>query len=303
MKASIKEKLQGIFAPIVTPFKDNEDIDLDALRHNLAMYARTSLGGFLACGSNGENKSLSESERLTVVETVLAGKHPEQTVVVGVMYEAQRHAERFIAAVADLGADFALIQSPSYFKKLITDDLLLGYFSTLADSSAIGLLVYNCPQFNGITLSIELLRQLSKHPNIVGMKDSTPGCDLEVMKLNSDSFHVMVGSITKLKDFVPAGSIGGTISFANFCPDLAAGLYRRIRDDGPAEAADMNRRLIEANKRISGPFGVPGVKAAMNLTGYAAGIPRRPLCPLAADDVDKIKSILLELKVLDRTIP
>lgn len=300
MKVSTKEKLQGIFAPIVTPFKDNEDIDLDALRHNLAMYARTNLGGFLTLGSNGENKSLSESEKLTVVETVLAGKHAEQTVVVGVMYEAQRHAERFIAAVADLGADFALVQSPSYFKKLITDDLLLGYFSALADLAAIPLLIYNCPQFNGIMLSIELLRQLSKHPNIVGMKDSTPGCDLEVMQLNSDSFHVMVGSITKLNDFVSSGAIGGTVSFANYCPDLAAELYRRIRDEGPAKAADLNRRLVESNKRIAGPFGVPGVKAAMNLTGYAAGIPRRPLCPLTAADVDTIKSILVELKVLDK---
>ena len=300
MKASTKEKLQGIFAPIVTPFADNEDIDLEALGHNLSLYAQTSLGGFLACGSNGENKSLSESEKLNVVETVLAGKHPEQTVVVGVMYEAQRHAERFIAAVADLGADFALVQSPSYFKKLITDELLLGYYSSLADSSAIGLLIYNCPQFNGITLSIELLRKLSKHPNIVGMKDSTPGCDLEVMQLNSDSFHVMVGSITKLNDFVSSGAIGGTVSFANYCPDLAAELYRCLRDRGPAEAADMNRRLVEANKRIARPFGVPGVKAAMNLTGYTAGIPRRPLCPLAAEDVDTIKSILVELGALDK---
>ena len=77
-------------------------------------------------------------------------------------------------------------------------------------------------------------------------------------------------------------------------------LYRCLRDKGSAEAADLNRRLVEANKRIAGPFGVPGVKAAMNLTGYAAGIPRRPLCPLTADDVDTIKSILVELKVLDK---
>ena len=110
----------------------------------------------------------------------------------------------------------------------------------------------------------------------------------------------MVGSITKLNDFVPAGAVGGTISFANYCPDLAAELYRRIRDEGPAETADMNRRLVESNKRVSGPFGVPGVKAAMNLTGYTARIPRRPLSPLAANDIDTIKAILVELGVLDK---
>ncbi len=299
MKVSTKEKLRGIFAPIATPFKNNEDIDIEGLRHNLSLYAETDLRGYLAVGSNGENKSLSEAERLTVVETVLAGKRPEQTVIVGVMYEAQRLAERFIANAADLGADFALVQSPSYFKKLITDELLLGYFSTLADSAAIGLLVYNCPQFNGITLSIELLRQLARHPNIVGMKDSTPGCDLEVMELNSDDFHVMSGSITKLDDFVRLGAIGGTVSFANYCPDLAAELYRCL-GDRESTAADLNRKLVEANKRIAGPFGVPGVKAAMNLRGYAGGIPRRPLCPLAAEDVDAIKSVLVELGALDK---
>ena len=298
MQPGIEEKLRGIFAPIATPFQDNEDLDTDALSHNLALYESTPLRGYLVLGSNGENKSLDESERLSVFETVTESMSERRTTVVGVMYEAYRHAERHIRQVANLGADFALIQSPSYFKKMMTDEALYAWFCGLADSSPIPVLVYNCPGFNGITLSFGLLEKLSGHPNIVGMKDSTPGCELNIMRLNSKSFHVMAGSIGKISDFVQHGSIGGTVSLANYCPALAVELYDCLQAQEPARCADLNRKLVRANKAISGGFGVPGVKAAMNLTGFRAGIPRRPLMALQPADIETIESILTKIGAL-----
>lgn len=298
MQRNTAQKLRGIFAPIATPFKDNENLDIEAMQHNLSLYRKTEMRGYLALGSNGENKSLTEDERLTVLRTVLDGKGDGKTVVAGVMYEAQRHAEQFIRRIADLGADFALIQSPSYFRKLMTDDTLYDYFSALADYSPIPVLLYNSPGFNGITLSQNLLQRLADHPNIVGMKDSTPGCNLDVMKLNSPTFHVMAGSIRKLKDFLRLGSIGATVSLANYCPDLAAQLYARLLEDAATESLDLNGKLVEMNQRIAGAYRVPGVKAAMNLLGFTAGIPRRPLHPLDAGRIDTVKSVLIQAGVL-----
>ena len=298
MQRNIAQKLRGIFAAIATPFKDNENLDIGALQQNLSLYRKTEMRGYLVLGSNGENKSLSANEKLTVLRTVLDGKGDGKTVVAGVMYEAQRHAEQFIARIADLGADFALIQSPSYFRKLMTDDTLYDYFSALADYSPIPILLYNSPGFNGIKLSFDLLKRLADHPNILGMKDSTPGCDLEVMKLNSPTFHVMPGSIRKLKDFLRLGSIGATVSLANYCPDLAAQLYARLLEDAGAERVDLNDKLVGIDQRIAGAYRVPGVKAAMNLLGFTAGIPRRPLHPLDAGQIDAVKSALIQAGVL-----
>lgn len=298
MQDNITEKLQGIFAPIATPFNDNEDLDIEALEHNLSLYRNTDMRGYLVLGSNGENKSLSEDERQTVIETVLNGKGDGKTVIAGVMYEAQRYAEQSIDRLADLGVDFVLVQSPSYFRKLMTDDTLYDYFSALADFSAIPVLLYNSPGFNGITLSFDLLKRLSSHPNIVGMKDSTPGCDLEVMQLNSETFQVMAGSISKLKDFIRLGSIGATVSIANYCPDLAAQLYARLAEDASQESTDLNDKLVNLNSRIAGTYRVPGVKAAMNLLGFKAGIPRRPLHALRDDQIDAIRTALTEAGVL-----
>ena len=234
MKPDAREKLQGVFAPIATPFRDDEDLDMDALRHNLALYEKTQLRGCLALGSNGENKSLDETEKLSVLEEVFESVGEQYTVIVGVMYEALRHAEQFVREIAGLGADFALVQSPSYFRRLMSDEVLHGYFTSLADCSSIPLLVYNSPGFNGITLSFELLEKLAEHPNIVGIKDSTPGCDLKLMQLNTDTFHVMAGSIAKLSGFVQHGSIGATVSLADYAPDLAVQLYRCLVERGSA---------------------------------------------------------------------
>jgi 4-hydroxy-2-oxoglutarate aldolase len=297
MNAGNRDKLKGIFAPIATPFRSDEEVDTPDLKHNMALYRQSPLRGYLVLGSNGENKSLSEEEKLGVVDAVMEGRGEGQIVIAGVMYEAQRHAERFLGQMASRGVDFALVQSPSYFKKLLTEECLYRYFSTLADRASIPLLLYNCPGFNGMTLSFELIQRLSVHPNIVGMKDSTPGCDLKVMELDSDRFCVMVGSIGKLRGFVEKGSIGGTVSLADYCPDLAAELHRALMN-GEAAVESLNQRLIVANKRIAGQFGVPGVKAAMNLLGFKGGLPRRPLYPLSPDQIDSVKAALVDVGAL-----
>jgi len=300
MELESSEKLRGVFAPMATPFRENEDLDKEALIHNLALYESTSLKGYLVLGSNGETKSLEDTEKAAILETVFENTSEHLTVIVGVMYEAHRLATRAIKQIAEFGADFVLVQSPSYFKKLMTDDTLFRYFSDLADTSPIPLLVYNSPGFNGITLSFDLLAALSEHDNIVGMKDSTPGCDLEVMKLNSENFHVMAGSVAKLSDFVQQGSIGGTVSLANYAPVKAVELYKCLINHGSTACVDLNRKIVEMNRSVAGRFGVPGVKAAMNLLGFKGGIPRRPLLPLQADQIKSVKSTLIEAGVLHK---
>jgi len=71
---ALRDKLAGVFVPISTPFRDDEDVDYDALRFNLERYAASGVLGYLALGSNGENRSLTEEEKLRVLDTIVRHK-------------------------------------------------------------------------------------------------------------------------------------------------------------------------------------------------------------------------------------
>lgn len=282
----------GVFAPICTPFTRTEAVDHAALRVNLARYATSGIRGYLALGSNGENRSLTERERLHVLGEVVAGKGPGQVVMAGATYDAERDTTRFLAAAATIGADFGLVLPPGYFRKQMTDDVLHGYYARIADTSRIPLLLYNAPGFCGVTLSVELVARLAQHPNIVGMKDSASSGIEHFLPLQSASFHVLAGSANFLFPAMLGGSAGGTVSLANAFPDVAVQLfaYGRARDE--ARGAPYQAWVTRVNHAISGTYGVPGVKAAMTLAGFRGGWPRRPLLPLDPAQVAGLRTLL-----------
>ena len=286
-------KLAGVFAPISTPFAQNEDVDVDALRFNLGRYADSGLLGYLALGSNGENRSLAEAERLLVLDEVVRHKGRGQVVLAGAAYDGQREAERFLAAAADLGADFGLVLSPGYFRAQMTDEILYRYFSSVADGARIPLLLYNAPGFCGVTLSPELVGRLAAHPNIVGMKDSATSGIENFLPLEGPSFHVLAGSANFLFRAMLGGSPGGTVSLANSFPELALQLFACGRARDEANGVPLQDRVSRINAAISGSYGVAGVKAAMTLAGFRGGIPRRPLLPLEPAKVEALKALLV----------
>lgn len=293
--------LAGVYAPICTPFDADEDVDISALRHNLERYAESGLHGYLVLGSNGENRSLDEDERRQVLETVARHKGPQQVVMAGATYDAQRAAERFLAEAAELGADYGLVLAPGYFKKQMTSDTLHRYFATLADASPLPMLLYNAPGFNGIALTPELVSRLADHPHIVGMKDSASSGIEDFLALQRPGFDVLAGSANFLFAAMSGGSPGGTVSLANSFPELALRLYAfgvaRDENEGPPYQAFISR----VNAAISGTHGVPGVKAAMDLAGYRGGWPRRPLLPLDEAEVAQLRATLEQEGVLPAT--
>lgn len=277
---ALRSPLAGVYAPITTPFDSSEDLDLGALRANLGHYATSGLHGYLALGSNGENRSLDEEERERVLEVVVRERGPGQAVMAGATYDAQRATERFLARAADLGADFGLVLSPGYFRKQMTSEILYRYFSTLADGAPLPLLLYNAPGFNGITLEPDLVARLAVHPNIVGMKDSASSGIERFLPLQGPDFAVLAGSVSFLYPAMLAGSPGGTVSLANSFPDVALRLYAYGADPADPAGPAYQEHVIGLNARISGAWGVAGVKAAMDMAGLAGGPPRRPLLPL-----------------------
>ena len=289
----------GVVAPICTPFGRREAVDHGALRFNLARYATSGIRGLLALGSNGENRSLTERERLLVLGEVVRGRGDGQVVMAGAAYDAERDTTRFLAAAAGAGADCGLVLPPGYFRRQMTDEVLHGYYSRLADAAPMPLLLYNAPAFCGITLSVPLVARLARHPNIVGMKDSASSGLEDFLPLQSTTFQVLAGSANLLFPAMMGGSVGGTVSLANAFPAVALRLFELGRARDAVRGAPYQAFVTRVNHAISGTYGVPGVKAAMTLAGFRGGIPRRPLLALDDAQVASLRELLVAEGLLE----
>ena len=289
----MEKKLMGVFAPITTPFDEEGEVAYGKLRQNMEFYSNSRLKGYLALGSNGENKSLTNEEKEKVLKTIIKNKHKDQVVMAGCIFESTRETIEFAKIAEDLGADFITLLPPSYFKKEMTDPVLLRYFSDVANSLKTPCLVYNAPQFcGGTTLSVNLIKELAKHPNIVGVKDSSTGNIESFLLAVRDVFNVMPGSANFFVNGIIMGAPGGVISLANVFPEITCKLYDLTAGKQYEEAFKLNERVIQLNKAVSGTGGVAAVKYAMDLAGLYGGLPRLPLLPLGDDVKKKIEDYL-----------
>ena len=279
----------GVFAPISTPFIDDE-VAFDRFKENIKKYSRTPLNGYLVLGSNGENKSLTEDEKLKLLEIVLQEKAGNQLVMAGTGYESTRQTIAFSKKAQALGVDLVSLVTPSYFKKSLTDDALIGYYTQVAEALSIPVFAYNAPGFTGLTLSAGVIETLSQHPNIGGMKDTSPAGLAGYLEVCGDDFDVLAGSMNTLFIGLSLGASGGVISLANAFPEPCCALYEAFTGGDTATARRVHSRLFRLNKAVSGASGVAGVKYAMELGGYHGGNPRLPLLPIKDADKQRIKN-------------
>jgi len=206
----MEQKLMGVFAPISTPFFENGDVDYAGLASNVKRYAVSGLKGYLALGSNGENKSLTNEEKLKVLKTIIDNKGEGQVVMAGCIFESTFETIAMGKEMGKLGADYLTLLPPCYFKKQMTDDVLYQYFSDVADAVDTPCLIYNAPQYaGGVGLSVKLIKRCAAHPNIVGVKDSSTGNMESILFAVRDSFTVVAGSVNNFFQAMTMGGSGG----------------------------------------------------------------------------------------------
>lgn len=287
------QRLMGVFAPITTPFLADGSVDYKGLEKNMDFYAKSGIKGYLALGSNGENKSLTNDEKLKVLEVIMKNKAADQTVMAGCIFESTFETIDMAKKMEQYKPEFLTLLPPSYFKKQMTDPVLYKYFTDVADAVNTPCLVYNAPQFcGGTTLSIGLLKQLSSHPGILGVKDSSTGNIESILFAVRDLMNVMAGSANFFMTTLQMGGVGGIISLANAFPAITNDLYNLTVNKEYEKAIALNDRVLQLNKTVSGKGGVAAVKYAMDLAGLVGGSPRLPLLPIDDDIKASIKSKL-----------
>jgi 4-hydroxy-2-oxoglutarate aldolase len=276
-----------------TPFVDGE-VDTGAIAFNIERWMRAGLGGIVALGTNGESALVDEEESDRVIAAAREAIPRDRLLIAGTGRESTRATIAASRRAALLGADAVLVRTPSFFKPLCTPALLIRHYTAVADASPIPVLLYNFPAVTGVTITPDAMATLAAHANVAGMKES--GTDSAQIAALIDaapgSFSVLAGTGTVFYSGLCLGAVGAILAVACVVPDLCLRLLAAAREGQHREARELQRRIAPISRLVTSGYGVPGLKAALNLAGYRAGEPRAPLSPATPEAQEEIAAEL-----------
>jgi 4-hydroxy-2-oxoglutarate aldolase len=273
-------KLQGIFPPITTPFNHEGELWKIKVQHNIEKWNLTGLSGYVVCGSTGESVMLTTEEKIQLFEWVAEYAAPEKLLIAGTGVESVRETVALTNRAADIGYKAAMVRTPHYYKNLINNGAAqMLYFRAVADQSKLPLIIYNWPQTTGIDIPAEAVAELSHHPNIVAIKESSGNLEkvLQMIREMKKGFQILTGSAPTLAPTFAVGAVGAVLAFANAAPYATISIWEAHRTREPEAAMDWQNRIGYPAYLVTAKYGVPGLKYAMDLAGYYGGPPRLPL--------------------------
>ena len=165
--------LDGVFAAVTTPFYPDERLYLRKLEHNVARYSLTLLAGMVVLGSTGEAVALTDEESRSVLRVAAETAAPEKVLIAGVGRESVSATVELVEQAAALDYDAVLVRNPAYYRPQLTPAAQLQFFRMIADRSPLPVLLYSIPRFTEFEIPLEVVTELSAHPNIWGIKDSS----------------------------------------------------------------------------------------------------------------------------------
>ncbi len=287
-----------IIPPISTPIVD-EKIDPDKLKFNIEKMNSTQVGGYLVLGSNGEAVFLSDEEKLAVIETARASSPSDKVLVAGTGQESTKGTILLTRRAAELGADYALLGNPHYFKASMTTNNLYDHYVAVAESSSIPIILYNSPGFTGINMGPDLVGRLAQHPNVLGIKDGTGNVAqlAEFRRLAEPEFLIFTGNAPTFLPALFVGISGGMMPITNIHPDMWVQILKDFRNGNLEEARRLESILLPMTKTIM-KYGPGGIKAALDILGFYGGPPLMPLKPPPQEGIVEIRSALKKVEEL-----
>ncbi len=289
--------LQGIFAPLTTPFSSDGNVSLSNLRENIGRYNKTGLAGYAINGSTSESVLLRWDEVYRVWETAREAAAPDKILIAGSGAESTAETIEHTNRAAGLGYAVALVRTPSFYKPAMSEEALAEHYLRVADAARIPILVYSVPIFTHVTVEAPLIARVSKHTNIMGMKDSSGNVQgiADIIGAAPKHFQTLVGSASTLYESLEKGAVGAILALACAFPELCVEIYDASRAGQSAKAHSLAQQLIAPAKMFGPQYGIAGLKYALDRLGYFGGPPRPPLLPVSETARREIDSLLSNL--------
>ncbi len=274
--------LAGAFTALITPFRQDEEIDSTALQRLVDFQIEEGISGLVPCGTTGESVTLSDAEHDRVIETVVMQTAGRVPVIAGTgSNDTRRTIERTRHAAA-AGAAAALVVVPYYNKP--TQEGMIRHFTAVADAADIPLVLYNVPGRTGVNMSAETTLRLAGHPNIVAVKEASGNLDQisEIAAGAPEGFSVLSGDDSLTLPVISVGGHGVISVTSNIAPRTISALVEQALRGDLATARASHQQLIELNRSMFLDNNPTAVKTAASMIGLCSAQLRSPQTAMSA---------------------
>lgn len=290
-------RIEGVIPALITPFKENGEIDEDGLRRNIEFVVSGGVSAVCPCGTTGESATLSHDEHKRVIDIVVdCSKVP---VVAGTGSNSTQEALDLTKYAEDAGASAALLITPYYNKPNRAG--LIKHFEVISSKVDIPLILYNIPSRTGQNVDHTIVGELARKGVISGVKEAS-GDLSQVSKIIEQTldmeFSVLSGDDALTLPIISLGGSGVISVAANLVPGKMSEMVKRALEGNFSAARKIHYELAPLFSALFLETNPIPVKKAAEFMGLAAGKPRLPLAELSQENQEKLKQVLRKLGLI-----
>ncbi|UTI62771.1 4-hydroxy-tetrahydrodipicolinate synthase [Paraconexibacter antarcticus] len=274
-------QLGAIITAIVTPFDAQGAVDEDAFVALMGHLAANGTDGFVVCGTTGEASTLDDDEHLGVIELAVRNKPEGTTVIGGVGANDTRHAIKLTSRACELGVDALLSVNPYYNRPNRRG--IVAHFTEVSKAADRPIILYNIPGRTGSDMPNDLLAELAQLDHVEGVKQANND-NLALV----DGLALYAGNDEVLARTLDMGGAGGILTASHV---VGPAMHRMVDEPDQRAAIDQDLQDVYAALGV-GPAAMT-IKAALNLLGHRAGVPRLPYVEADAEEIAVIRAMLV----------
>ena len=284
---------KGSAVAIVTPMKENGDINYDKLAELIDEQIEAGTDAIVICGTTGESSTLSHQEHLDAIRFCVKHTAGRVPVIAGTGSNSTKEAVYMSVVAEKSGADALLLVTPYYNKA--TQKGLIRHYTMIAESVSLPIIMYNVPSRTGCNIQPATAAYLVKHvKNIVGIKEASGNISqiAELMRLAGDEIELYSGNDDQVVPLLSLGGLGVISVLANVAPKYTHDMVMKFHQGDIKGSCEMQLKALPLINALFCEVNPIPVKAALNLMGKEVGDLRPPLSKMEEQNQERLRKAM-----------
>lgn len=280
---------KGSGVALITPFNET-GVDFSKLGELLEFHLNNRTDAIISCGTTGEAATMTEEEKIAVIDYTLKKVNGKIPVIVGAGSNNTKEAIRFSKIVSSMGVDAILSVCPYYNKA--SQNGLYAHFEAIAKSVDTPIILYNVPSRTGVNINPETVLKLSKIPNIVAIKECNFSQVAKIRKLCGENFAIYSGNDDQIVPMLSLGASGVISVLANILPKETHNMCYEFFNKNIEKALQIQLDTLDLVDCLFCEVSPAPIKEALNLIGTNVGKCRLPLVDMEPSNILKLKNAI-----------